>query len=58
MGRNPSLRLGAIFLLFASKIKPEYEDTTVSISPLISTGPNFDFDGKLALPHIFVRKCA
>ena len=40
MGRNPSLRLGAIFLLFATKIKPEYEDTTVGISALISSAPN------------------
>lgn len=40
MGRNPSLRLGAIFLLFATKIKPEYEDTTVGISSLISSAPN------------------
>jgi len=45
IGRNPSLRIGAIFLLFATKVKPEYEDTTLSISPLISNAPNFDFDG-------------
>ena len=40
MGRNPSLRLGAIFLLFATKIKPEYEDATVGISSLVSSAPN------------------
>ena len=58
VGRNPSLRLGAIFLLFATHIKPEYEDVTLSISPNIASAPNFDFDGKLALPHILVRECA
>lgn len=40
MGRNPSLRLGAIFLLFATKIKPEFEDATVGISSLVSSAPN------------------
>jgi hypothetical protein len=40
MGRNPSLRLGAIFLLFATKIKSEFEDDTIGISALISSAPN------------------
>ena len=55
MGRNPSLRLGAIFLLFATKVKTEFEDTTVSISPLISVGPNFDFDGD-AMHLLFIKE--
>lgn len=40
MGRNPSLRLGAIFLLFATKIKSEFDDATIGISALISSAPN------------------
>jgi hypothetical protein len=55
MGRNPSLRLGAIFLLYATKIKPEYEDATVGISSLISSAPNFDFDGD-AMHLLFVKE--
>ena len=33
-----SLRLGAIFLLFVTKIKHEYEDDTIGLSDLV-TGP-------------------
>ena len=40
VGRNPSLRLGAMFLLYNTQIKTEYEDVTLAISPLIAKGPN------------------
>ena len=40
IGRNPSLRHGAMFLLYATRIKTEYEDVTLSISPLIASAPN------------------
>lgn len=40
-GRNPSLRLGAIFLLFVTKIKHEYEDNTIGLSDLVTGPPTF-----------------
>jgi hypothetical protein len=43
MGRNPSLRHGAIFLLFVKKIKTSFDDNTISISPLLAPAPNFKF---------------
>ena len=55
MGRNPSLRIGAIFLLFATKVKQEYEDSTVSISALASAAPNYDFDGD-AMHLLFIKE--
>ena len=42
VGRNPSLRHGAIFLLYATRIKDEFEDVTLSISPLIAPAPNLN----------------
>ena len=57
MGRNPSLRLGAIFLLYATRVKPEYEDATVSISALASAAPNYDFDGD-AMHMLFLKEMA
>ena len=50
------MRLGAIFLLFITKFKREFGDTTASVPPGIATGPNFDYDGKV-LPGISVRMC-
>lgn len=55
MGRNPSLRIGAIFLLYATKVKPDYEDTTVSISAITSAAPNYDFDGD-AMHLLFLKE--
>ena len=55
MGRNPSLRIGAIFLLYATKVKPDYEDTTVSITALASAAPNYDFDGD-AMHLVFIKE--
>ena len=55
IGRNPSLRLGAIFLVFATRIKPEYEDATVSISALTAAAPNYDFDGD-AMHLLFIKE--
>ena len=55
MGRNPSLRLGAIFLLFATRVKTDFNDTTVSISALDSSAPNYDFDGD-AMHLLFIKE--
>ena len=44
-GRNPSLKRGAVQLLYVPKIKKDLEDVTVNLSPLIVRGPNADFDG-------------
>lgn len=44
-GRNPTLQLGAIQLLFATKIKKNYEDQTIGINPTILKACNADFDG-------------
>lgn len=55
MGRNPSLRIGAIFLLYATKVKPDYEDATVSITALASAAPNYDFDGD-AMHLLFLKE--
>lgn len=45
VGRNPTLRLCSIQLLFATKVKNDFWDDTLGISPLIVTAPNADFDG-------------
>lgn len=45
VGRNPTLRLCSIQLLFATKIKTDFNDDTLGISPLIVTAPNADYDG-------------
>lgn len=42
LGRNPTLRLCAIQLLFVTKVT---QTDTLGISPLIVTSPNADFDG-------------
>lgn len=55
MGRNPSLRIGAIFLLYATKVKTDYEDATVSITALASAAPNYDFDGD-AMHLLFLKE--
>ena len=44
LGRNPSIRPGAIQTLFGS-VKKDITDKTASISPLVLTAPNADFDG-------------
>lgn len=36
-----SVRLGAIFTLFATKFKREYGDVTIGVSPEIASAPNF-----------------
>lgn len=50
MGRNPSLRHGAIFLLFVTKIKTSFDDNATEISPLLAPAPN--------LSHINVLRVA
>lgn len=55
MGRNPSLRHGAIFLLFVTKVKTSFDDNTIDISPLLAPAPNFDFDGDAMHVH-FVKE--
>ena len=44
-GRNPTIRIGGIMLLFVTKIKPDINDDTVSICAKICPAANFDFDG-------------
>ena len=44
LGRNPSLRPGAL-QLFKATTKTDITDETASISPLVLTAPNADFDG-------------
>ena len=44
LGRNPSIRPGAIQLVFA-EIKKDYKNKSVDISPIIAPAPNADFDG-------------
>lgn len=53
LGRNPSIRPGAIQLLRAH-VKYDINDETASISPLILTAPNADFDGD-AMYAVFLR---
>lgn len=53
--RNPSLRHGNVMLLFATIFKPDIDDNTISISPLIATPFNFDFDGD-AMNGIFIKE--
>lgn len=45
VGRNPTLRIGAIMLLFCTRVKTDIDDDTMSISSRLATAPNFDFDG-------------
>ena len=42
--RNPSLRRGAIQLLYVTRVKPEVDDKTINISTLVLKAPNADFD--------------
>ena len=44
MGRNPTLRLGAVQLFFSS-VKNNIYDDTVGMSPFSLSAPNADFDG-------------
>ena len=44
MGRNPTLRLGAV-QLFLAKFKTNIYDDTVGMSPFSLSAPNADFDG-------------
>lgn len=48
-----SVRLGAIFTLFATKFKREYGDVTIGVSPAIASAPNFDYDGKRYCPVLW-----
>ena len=45
MGRNPTLRHGALQLFFARHNKTEMSDDTVGMSPMSISAPNADFDG-------------
>lgn len=42
--RNPSLRRGAIQLLYVTRVKPDVDDNTINISTLVLKDPNADFD--------------
>ena len=43
--RNPTLARNSAQTLYISKIKPDVEDNTISLSVLVVKGPNADFDG-------------
>lgn len=43
--RNPSIKRGALQLLFATTVKPDVKDKTIEISSLVIGDPNADFDG-------------
>ena len=45
MGRNPTLRHGAIQLFFCVRYKINPKDNTVGMSPYSLSAPNADFDG-------------
>lgn len=45
LGRNPSLNLGALQLLYTTRVKTDTADDSISLSPLILKAPNADFDG-------------
>lgn len=45
IGRNPTLRVGSIMLYYATKVKTDVDDDTLSISSRMARAPNFDFDG-------------
>ena len=46
LGRNPTLKMFAIQLLFITRIKMDIYDETLSLSPLILSNSNIDFDGR------------
>ena len=52
---HSTLDLGSIYLLFVTHVKTDIYDACISLSDLIHSSPNFDFDGNLALPLILVR---
>jgi len=39
-GRNPTLAIGSIYLLFVTKVKPDINDTTISLSDILRAPPN------------------
>lgn len=52
-GRNPSLRPGAIYLLYVDEITTDVGNKTIGISSSIASAPNFDFDGDAGLHGIY-----
>ena len=53
MGRNPTLRHGALQLFFAKHNKTDMSDDTVGMSPMSISAPNADYDGDaLYLMHV------
>lgn len=55
--RNPSLKHGAIQLLYTTIIKPDINDDSIAMSPLVINSPNADFDGD-ALNGLFIKEMA
>lgn len=49
LDRTPSMIHGAIQLFFATRIKKDVKDHTISVSPLTIFAPNADFDGDAEL---------
>lgn len=45
MGRNPTLRQGAVQLFFCRHYKTDQTDDTIGMSPFAISAPNADFDG-------------
>ena len=54
-GRNPTLNHGSIQLFYVTKIKSCVHDNTISMSPLVLSAPNADFDGD-AMYGIIIRE--
>lgn len=53
--RNPTLRRGAMQLLYITKIKTDVEDETINIGTPILKAPNVDFDGDEMHGILFVE---
>lgn len=57
LNRNPSLHRGSILSVRVTRVKPDPEDNTMSVSYLLSPVLNMDFDGDmLHLTLLFTKK--
>ena len=57
MGRNPTLRQGALQLFFMRHYKTDQTDDTIGMSPFAITCPNADYDGD-SLYLASLKECA
>ena len=56
MGRNPTLRQGALQLFFTKHYKTDQSDDTIGMSPFSISAPNADFDGD-QLYLVSIKEC-